>query len=297
MADKFALVRSLHHERGEHSGGTHRFLTGYSSRGGQPERRRVSRDRLDRRQAAGAARPRDVPLFVGQHQVLRRRAGLPRPGLRAVHAQPQPALLHRQQRLRPDPALPDRSGADEPAICRRRRADAAAAGTSCCRRSTRLPRQLDRPATLAAFDDFQRRAVEMLASRRTREAFDLSRETARTRDRYGDTHWGKSLLTCRRLVEAGVRFVQCQADYPPAAGDRPHQQLGRPLGQLAHLQGLRREAAVVRPGGLGPDRGPVRSAAWTGTCCSSSAASSAARRRSPTRTPAAGPAATTGRGR
>src|SRR5436190_20373282 len=26
MADKFTLVRSLHHQRGEHSGGTHRFL-------------------------------------------------------------------------------------------------------------------------------------------------------------------------------------------------------------------------------------------------------------------------------
>ncbi len=34
------------------------------------------------------------------------------------------------------------------------------------------------------------------------------------RQRYGDTHWGKSLLTCRRLVEAGARFVQCQATYP-----------------------------------------------------------------------------------
>src|SRR3954454_7905801 len=31
MADRFALVRSLHHKRGEHSGGTNRFLTGYSS--------------------------------------------------------------------------------------------------------------------------------------------------------------------------------------------------------------------------------------------------------------------------
>src|SRR5438093_1149494 len=31
MADKFALIRSLHHNRGEHSGGTHRFLTGYPS--------------------------------------------------------------------------------------------------------------------------------------------------------------------------------------------------------------------------------------------------------------------------
>jgi hypothetical protein len=31
LADRFSLVRSLHHNRAEHSGGTHRFLTGYSS--------------------------------------------------------------------------------------------------------------------------------------------------------------------------------------------------------------------------------------------------------------------------
>jgi len=75
-----------------------------------------------------------------------------------------------------------------------------------------LPRALDRSERLAAFDQFQRRAVELLAGRRTREAFDLSREDARVRARYGATDWGKSLLTARRLVEAGVRFVQCQAN-------------------------------------------------------------------------------------
>jgi len=31
MADRFTILRSLHHERGEHSGGTHRFLTGHAS--------------------------------------------------------------------------------------------------------------------------------------------------------------------------------------------------------------------------------------------------------------------------
>jgi hypothetical protein len=53
----------------------------------------------------------------------------------------------------------------------------------------------------------------MLSSSRTRDAFDLSLEDERTRDRYGRTHWGHSLLTCRRLVESGVRFVQCQAGF------------------------------------------------------------------------------------
>src|SRR5262249_35605018 len=76
-----------------------------------------------------------------------------------------------------------------------------------------LPRCVDRPGTLGAFDTFQRRAVELLAGQRTRAAFDLSREDPRTRERYGHTHWGKSLLTARRLVEAGARFVQCQAGH------------------------------------------------------------------------------------
>jgi hypothetical protein len=32
LGDKISIVRSLHHERAEHSGGTHRFLSGYASR-------------------------------------------------------------------------------------------------------------------------------------------------------------------------------------------------------------------------------------------------------------------------
>ena len=45
-----------------------------------------------------------------------------------------------------------------------------------------------------------------LAAKRQR-AFDLSREPAAVRDRYGRHSWGQSHLLARRLVEAGVRFV------------------------------------------------------------------------------------------
>ncbi len=76
-----------------------------------------------------------------------------------------------------------------------------------------LPQAFEGADTFTAVNAIQRRAVEMLASGRTRKAFDLTRESPRTRQRYGDTHWGRSLLTCRRLVEAGARFVQCQATY------------------------------------------------------------------------------------
>jgi hypothetical protein len=50
-------------------------------------------------------------------------------------------------------------------------------------------------------------AYSLLGSRRLREAFDLDREPAATRELYGMTLFGQAALTARRLVEAGGRFV------------------------------------------------------------------------------------------
>jgi hypothetical protein len=58
----------------------------------------------------------------------------------------------------------------------------------------------------------QRLAYEMLTSAKVREAFDLSQEDARTRDRYGRTLFGSSTLLARRLVERGVQFVNVSWD-------------------------------------------------------------------------------------
>ena len=54
---------------------------------------------------------------------------------------------------------------------------------------------------------FQKRAFDMLITSKTREAFDLSRESDKLRERYGKTRLGQSCLLARRLVEAGVRLV------------------------------------------------------------------------------------------
>jgi hypothetical protein len=53
----------------------------------------------------------------------------------------------------------------------------------------------------------QAKALEIMTSAEAGKAFDLSREPARVRDRYGRHTWGQSHLLARRLVEAGVRFV------------------------------------------------------------------------------------------
>ena len=50
-------------------------------------------------------------------------------------------------------------------------------------------------------------AFTLMTSTRAREAFDLSREPQKVRDRYGMTRFGQCCLLARRLIEAGVRFV------------------------------------------------------------------------------------------
>ena len=49
--------------------------------------------------------------------------------------------------------------------------------------------------------------VKCLTSDEVRDAFDLTREDQKTRDRYGMHAYGQRALMARRLVEAGSRFV------------------------------------------------------------------------------------------
>jgi len=62
------------------------------------------------------------------------------------------------------------------------------------------------PAPLAAFDTAGRAARRIIEGTAAR-TFDLSLETTATRDAYGRTPFGQSLLAARRLVEYGVPYV------------------------------------------------------------------------------------------
>jgi hypothetical protein len=57
------------------------------------------------------------------------------------------------------------------------------------------------------FDVHRAKALSLVTSAETQRAFDLSREPATVRERYGRHSWGQSHLLARRLVEHGVRFV------------------------------------------------------------------------------------------
>jgi uncharacterized protein (DUF1501 family) len=73
-------------------------------------------------------------------------------------------------------------------------------------------RALETQRSLDSFTRSQQRAFSLLTSSQARAAFDLSREDVRVRERYGRSLFGNCTLIARRLVEAGVRFVNVTWD-------------------------------------------------------------------------------------
>lgn len=70
-----------------------------------------------------------------------------------------------------------------------------------------LSRSFDQLGELGALDQFEQQAYTLLTNPKTRDAFDLTQEDDKTRDRYGRNAWGQQLLMARRLVEAGVEVL------------------------------------------------------------------------------------------
>lgn len=71
----------------------------------------------------------------------------------------------------------------------------------------KVRRGLDQ-SRLDQWDGLHGKAFQLLRGGDTLNAFDLSRESVDTRSRYGRTSFGQSCLLGRRLVEAGVPYVQ-----------------------------------------------------------------------------------------
>lgn len=68
-------------------------------------------------------------------------------------------------------------------------------------------RSLESSDALDAMDEFYSRAYTMISSKEAREAFNLKAEPEAVRKKYGENPAGMRLLLCRRLAEAGVRFI------------------------------------------------------------------------------------------
>jgi len=71
-------------------------------------------------------------------------------------------------------------------------------------------RQKEKNAEFAKLDTYTQQALNMILSPAVKRAFDLSQEAPKTREAYGRTRFGQSVLLARRLVEAGCRFVTAE---------------------------------------------------------------------------------------
>lgn len=69
-----------------------------------------------------------------------------------------------------------------------------------------------------SYDRFRRMAADMLVGSGVNKAYDLEQEDPRIRTMYGDHIGGQSMLLARRLVEAGVPVVQVNAGAGDLAG-------------------------------------------------------------------------------
>ena len=82
--------------------------------------------------------------------------------------------------------------------------------------------RVDAALETAIYSKQQARAFSLLGSPRTREAFEVSGESAAVRERYGETINGMSMLLARRLVEAEVPFVSVFWQEDLKRSDRMH---------------------------------------------------------------------------
>jgi hypothetical protein len=208
IADKFAIVRSVSHTFADHGGGHKRMMTG-----------RVPNTPVDTVNDAPATgsivakcrekRDRGIPSYVSMN-----------PGGRTGDVFAQGAAYLGQAYLpftvEGDPSAPTfavPNVAAEQAVASR-----IGDRTRLLQSLDRIERQIDASRMMESMDKFQQRAVSMLTSGRTKDAFDLSHETDAVRDRYGRHCWGQRALLARRLVEAGVSFVTVVMENPYQSG-------------------------------------------------------------------------------
>ena len=201
IADKFSVVRSLHHNTGDHFTGGHWMLTG---RGG----------------VSGAATKGKYPFFGS---IATKVLGPRQPGMPAHVAVPygmsiglRPGYFggnylgvhHNPFETEGDPNADNfqvRNIGLSQDLAIERLNDRRALLTSI----DSLRRDADKSGMFDSMDRFDRTAFDMVTGAKTREAFDLSKEDPALRDRYGRHAWGQSTLLARRLVEAGTTFVSC----------------------------------------------------------------------------------------
>ncbi len=204
LSDKFALLRSMAHTGGGHPAGSLQLLSGDPD--AQDKLVPVYPDLMSVAHYLRSGEPRELPNYIGVNPITRYDS----------FTIAGPAYLgpsYEPYAVRGDPSAPQfkvpNVGLSDPGQDRRLRERVELRHSF-----DNLRRNIDQSGVMRAMDEYEAQALNLLTSSAAAQAFDLSREDAAVRERYGMHQWGQQCLMARRLVEAGVEIVTTTFDGP-----------------------------------------------------------------------------------
>lgn len=204
QGDKLAIIRSLHHDSPGHVNSTHTMLTGYPGTIAEmPPFRPDYPDIWSVTSKVCGERVPGVPVHVAMPRIRYN-------GAAHLGSSLEPFIVTADPNAK-DFKVPNLALNDQDVLRLNSRRDLAT-------QFDQFRRAYDASGTMDSLDQFNRRAATLLTSGAVRTAFDLDREDAQTRDRYGRHEVGQRVLLARRLVEAGVRLVTI--DFPCVPGQK-----------------------------------------------------------------------------
>lgn len=198
IADKFTILRSLAHTGFCHQQGAQQLLTGHPVR--ELKQKPDDPDLLSITHLLRSKAERGIPNYVGVNPIPYIGSAYLGPAYEpfAVHGDPNDPKFE----------VPNIGIAEADRV--RRLADRI----HLRKDFDRLCRDVDRLGNMGALDAFESQAWSVLTSSQARNAFDLSQEDPKTRERYGRNAWGQQCLLARRLVESGVDLVTTTLNGP-----------------------------------------------------------------------------------
>jgi hypothetical protein len=208
IADRYCIVRSVHHRDNDHAIGAYLALTGYSHPRNDVlgiEFPMSPTDLPSMGSVISKIRPADRPIFsyvtlgdlrhFGHNDSLGQGAG----SLGHLY---DPFTLPFVRRTDGELEL-----SSVTSVMAQVDADQLGSRRQLLQRITDIAPALEQTAGMRNLDGFTRRAFELLSAPATRDAFHVAMEPRMIRDQYGPSAFGQNCLLARRLVEAGVPMV------------------------------------------------------------------------------------------
>lgn len=202
IADRFSLVRSLHHTMSSHSDGGIEVLTGKTPVKPDPTSTSKS-EHPDLGSVASRIRGMNrhaIPPYVA----IPNRLYMTRPQYVGRHHAAFEAGDPSAESFRV-PLLSVTGGRDGTGLSDRR---------TLLSQLDQFRSDVDLNSDLLATEKFRDLAFRMLTSPETATAFDLNKESDELRDRYGRNTWGQGCLLARRLAEAGTAVTTVYINTP-----------------------------------------------------------------------------------